>query len=100
MNWGTVGWLVIAAIIVLATAGLHRSARWAQTFLREHVPPEELVGIHDEAGSPWLRRPPSRSRLSRLPQAAPVPPRWTDRRVRPRPCRGRPTAGSVIPPRG
>src|SRR4051794_24738655 len=52
MTWGTVGWLVIAAIIVLATAGLHRSARWAQSFLREHVPPEELVGIHDEAGTP------------------------------------------------
>ncbi|HEX5090534.1 MAG TPA: MFS transporter [Nocardioides sp.] len=52
MTWGTVGWLVIAAIIVAATAGLHRSARWAQSFLRQHVPPEELVGIHDEALAP------------------------------------------------
>jgi MFS family permease len=50
MSWGTVGWLIIAGIIVLATAGLHRSARWAQSFLRQHVPPEELVGIHDDAG--------------------------------------------------
>jgi hypothetical protein len=52
MTWGTVGWLVIAAIIVAATAGLHRSARWAQSFLRQHVPPEELVGIHDDALAP------------------------------------------------
>jgi hypothetical protein len=43
MTWGTVGWLMIAAIIVVATAGLHRSASWAQAFLRRHVPPEELA---------------------------------------------------------
>jgi MFS family permease len=54
MTWGTVGWLVIAAIIVAATAGLHRSARWAQSFLRQHVPPEELVGVHDDTGTPPL----------------------------------------------
>jgi MFS family permease len=52
MTWGTVGWLIIAAIIVVATAGLHRSARWAQSFLRQHVPPEELVGIHDDTVAP------------------------------------------------
>jgi MFS family permease len=42
MTWGTVGWLVIAAIVVVATAGVHRSAGWAQAFLREHVPADEL----------------------------------------------------------
>jgi MFS family permease len=49
MSWGSVGWLVIAGIVVAATAGLHRSARWAQSFLREHVPPEELMGLHTQA---------------------------------------------------
>jgi MFS family permease len=43
MTWGTAGWLVIAGIILVATLGLHRSARWAQAFLLEHVPPEELA---------------------------------------------------------
>ena len=43
---------ILAAIIVFATAGLHRSARWAQSFLRQHVPPEELVGYHDDTGTP------------------------------------------------
>ena len=33
MSWGSVGWLLIAGIVVAATAGLHRSARWAQDFL-------------------------------------------------------------------
>ena len=33
MSWESVGWLLIAAIVVAATAGLHRSARWAQAFL-------------------------------------------------------------------
>ena len=44
MTWGTVGWLLIAAIVVVATACLHRSAGWAQAFLREHVPADELAG--------------------------------------------------------
>jgi MFS family permease len=43
MTWGTAGWLVIAGIIVAATLGLHRSARWAQDFLHRHVPAEELA---------------------------------------------------------
>jgi MFS family permease len=33
MSWGSAGWLVIAGIVVAATAGLHRSTRWAQAFL-------------------------------------------------------------------
>lgn len=33
MNWGAAGWLLIAALVVLATVGLHTSARMAQRFL-------------------------------------------------------------------
>jgi MFS family permease len=33
MSWGSVGWLLIAGIVVAATVGLHRSARLAQAFL-------------------------------------------------------------------
>jgi MFS family permease len=44
MTWGAGGWLVIAAIIVVATVGLHASARRAQAFLVEHVPAEDRVG--------------------------------------------------------
>jgi MFS family permease len=39
MSWGTVGWLIIAGIIVAATVGLHPSVRRAQRFLRQHGPP-------------------------------------------------------------
>jgi MFS family permease len=39
MSWGTVGWLIIAGIIVAATVGLHPSVRRAQQFLRQHGPP-------------------------------------------------------------
>lgn len=39
MSWGEAGWLVIAAIIVTATIGLHPSVRRAQRFLDEHGPP-------------------------------------------------------------
>ena len=38
ISWGEMGWLVIAGIVVLATAGLHRSARVAQRFLAAHGP--------------------------------------------------------------
>jgi MFS family permease len=38
MNWGAAGWLVIAGIIVVATVGLHSSARRAQAFLVRHGP--------------------------------------------------------------
>ena len=52
MTWGTAGWLVIAAIVVAATAGVHRSARWAQSFLGQHVPPEALGQAHDASAAP------------------------------------------------
>jgi MFS family permease len=36
MNWGAAGWLLIAAIVTAAAAGLHPAARKAQRFLDEH----------------------------------------------------------------
>jgi len=36
MSWGAVGWLVIAAIVTAAAAGLHPAARMAQAFLDRH----------------------------------------------------------------
>ena len=39
ISWGQAGWLVIAGIVVVASAGLHRSARVAQRVLEEHGPP-------------------------------------------------------------
>ncbi len=43
ISWGPAGWLVIAAIIVAATIGVHGSARRAQQFLVEHVPADVLA---------------------------------------------------------
>src|SRR4051794_3874281 len=52
MSWGSVGWLLIAAIVVGATYGLHPAARRAQRFLREHVPPEAFDQPVDETDPP------------------------------------------------
>ena len=41
ISWDKMGWLVIAAIVVAASAGLHRSARVAQAFLERHGPPPD-----------------------------------------------------------
>ena len=50
MTWGPAGWLVIAAIVVVATAGLHPSARRAQRFLREHgVAPDDAAADDTDA---------------------------------------------------
>ncbi len=43
MNWGAAGWLVIAGIIVVATIGVHPSARMARRFLEQHVPADVLA---------------------------------------------------------
>ncbi|MFC7545928.1 MFS transporter [Plantactinospora sp. GCM10030261] len=43
INWGGVGWLVIAGIIVVATIGIHPSTRLARRFLGRHVPAEVLA---------------------------------------------------------
>ena len=54
MTWGAAGWLVIAAIVVVATAGLHPSARRAQRFLREHGvdPDDSAADDADEQATP------------------------------------------------
>lgn len=43
MNWGSAGWLLIAAIITVAAAGLHPSVKMARRFLEEHVPAHVLA---------------------------------------------------------
>ena len=43
MNWGAAGWLVIAAIIAVATIAVHPSARLARRFLEQHVPADVLA---------------------------------------------------------
>jgi MFS family permease len=49
MNWGATGWLVIAGIIVVATVGLHPSARLAKRFLEQHVPADVLADARSSA---------------------------------------------------
>ena len=39
MHWGASGWLAVAGLIVLASAGLHPSARVAERFAAAHFPP-------------------------------------------------------------
>jgi MFS family permease len=43
MSWGALGWLVIAAIIVVATVAVHPSTRLARRFLEQHVPADVLA---------------------------------------------------------
>ena len=38
MNWGALGWLVIAGIITVAAVALHPSTAMARRFLEKHVP--------------------------------------------------------------
>ena len=52
MTWGAAGWVVIAAIVVAATAGLHPAARAAQRFLAAHGPPPDELGPTGEEGTP------------------------------------------------
>jgi len=52
MTWGAAGWVVIAAIVVAATAGLHPAARAAQRFLAAHGPPPDEFGTAAEDGTP------------------------------------------------
>ena len=49
IGWGEPGWLVIAAIGVAATVGLHPAVRRAQAFLDEHVPPAERIDAQARA---------------------------------------------------
>ncbi|UUZ60757.1 MFS transporter [Nocardioides sp. B-3] len=43
MNWGATGWLIIAAIVTVAAAGLHPSTKMARAFLERHVPADVLA---------------------------------------------------------
>jgi MFS family permease len=43
MSWGAVGWLLIAAIVVVATVAVHPSTRLARRFLERHVPADVLA---------------------------------------------------------
>ena len=43
MEWGAFGWLTIAAIVVVAAAGLHKSAHAGRRFLEQHVPADVLA---------------------------------------------------------
>ena len=43
LSWHGPGWLVIAAIVVLATAGMHPAVRAAEAFLVREVPAEVLA---------------------------------------------------------
>jgi MFS family permease len=50
MNWGAAGWLLIAAIVVVATLGIHPSTGLARRFLEQHVPADVLA--HARASAP------------------------------------------------
>jgi MFS family permease len=52
MNWGAVGWLLIASIIGVATIGVHPSTRLARRFLVEHVPADVLADARASGPSP------------------------------------------------
>ena len=43
MNWGTTGWLIIAAIVTVGAAGLHPSIGMARRFLERNVPADVLA---------------------------------------------------------
>ena len=43
MNWGSTGWLIIAAIVTIGAAGLHPSVGIARRFLERHVPADVLA---------------------------------------------------------
>ncbi|MBU2076377.1 MAG: MFS transporter [Actinobacteria bacterium] len=50
ITWSSLGWLVIAGIIVLATVALHPATALARRFLEQHVPPDVLADAR--AGAP------------------------------------------------
>ncbi|MGN6611400.1 MAG: MFS transporter [Angustibacter sp.] len=52
MNWGAVGWMIIAAIIVVATIGVHPSSRMARRFLERHVPADVLADARASTPEP------------------------------------------------
>jgi MFS family permease len=52
MTWGAVGWLVIAAIVVVATIAIHPSTRLARRFLEKHVPADVLADARASGPGP------------------------------------------------
>jgi MFS family permease len=52
MSWGAVGWLIIAAIIVVATIAIHPSTRLARRFLEKHVPADVLADARASGPGP------------------------------------------------
>jgi MFS family permease len=52
MSWGAVGWLIIAAIVVVATIGIHPSSRLARRFLEKHVPADVLADARASGPGP------------------------------------------------
>ncbi|HEU4337165.1 MAG TPA: MFS transporter [Nocardioides sp.] len=49
MDWSSLGWLVIAAIVSAAAAALHPSVRLARHFLEQHVPADVLADATSSA---------------------------------------------------
>ena len=49
MDWGSLGWLVIAALVTAAAVGLHPSVRLARRFLEQHVPADVLADATSSA---------------------------------------------------
>ncbi|GGN10017.1 MFS transporter [Terrabacter tumescens] len=52
LDWGATGWLIIAAIIVAATIGIHPSTQLARRFLERHVPADVLADARASAPKP------------------------------------------------
>jgi MFS family permease len=49
MDWSSLGWLVIAALVTAAAVGLHPSVRLARRFLEQHVPADVLADATSSA---------------------------------------------------
>lgn len=52
ISWSTMGWLVIAAIIVVATVLIHPATALARRFLEQHVPADVLADARASAPKP------------------------------------------------
>jgi hypothetical protein len=52
MSWGAEGWLVIAGIVVFATAGMSPSVRLAERFARQHFAPAPVTEAAPPAEEP------------------------------------------------
>lgn len=52
MEWGALGWLTIAVIVVLAATGLHASAHSGRRYLEKHVPADVLADARADGPAP------------------------------------------------